>query len=136
MNRDLDHLIDLEEVNWKQKSQVLWLKDGDRCTKFFHQVANSISHLEVDREVVKDPADISKKIVSFFTTLYEEPLSWRPSLDGLEFDTILGEDADWLEKPFEEEEVSGVVHCLNREKALGLDGFSLVFYQSFWDVIK
>lgn len=52
---------------------------------------NNISCLEVDGVVVEDLADFSAKIVSFYTFLYEELFSWRPSLDGLEFDTIL----DW-----------------------------------------
>lgn len=43
--RELDHIIDLEEVNWRQKSQALWLKDGDKCTKCFHSVANSMGSL-------------------------------------------------------------------------------------------
>lgn len=49
---------------------------------------------------------------------------------------VLREDAFWLERPFEEEDVSGVVRGLNGDKALGLDGFSLAFYQVCWDVIK
>lgn len=32
--------------------------------------------------------------------------------------------------------MSGVVRGLNGDKALGLDGFSLAFYQACWDVIK
>ena len=142
VSRELDRLIDLEEISWRQKSRALWLKDGDRCTKFFHRVTNSnrrfnsISRLEMDREMVEDPGDISTKIVSFYTSLYKEPFSWRPSLEGLEFGSISREDADWLERPFEEKEIIGVVCNLNGDKAPGPDGFSLAFYQLCWEVVK
>lgn len=33
---DLAHLIKLEETSWRQKLGSLWLKEGDRCTNFFH----------------------------------------------------------------------------------------------------
>jgi hypothetical protein len=30
-----------EEICWKQKSRIRWLKVVDKCTKFLHQIANS-----------------------------------------------------------------------------------------------
>jgi hypothetical protein len=38
---DLGRTTLLEEVSWRQKSRVLWLREGGECTKFFYRVANS-----------------------------------------------------------------------------------------------
>ena len=42
----------------------------------------------------------------------------------------------WLDGPFSEEEVRLTVFQLNKEKALGPDGFTIVEYQECWNVIK
>jgi hypothetical protein len=54
----------------------------------------------------------------------------------LSFDSIVAAKASWLERLFEEEEVRGVVKAMNGDKALGPDGFSMVFFQACWDVVK
>lgn len=37
----LDLLLDQEEVHWRQRSKIKWLKVGDRNTGFFHHHASN-----------------------------------------------------------------------------------------------
>ena len=60
----------------------------------------------------------------------------RPLLDEVFFSRISEEDATWLDRPFDEKEIFGVVHDFNADKALGLDGFTMAFFQSCWSLVK
>jgi hypothetical protein len=139
---DLEASLLQEEICWRQKSRIRWLKEGDKCTKFFHQVAsanrraNSIDSLLVNGSPTSDPDIISSHIVNYYESLFSEPMSWRPRVDNLEFEMLSLEEAARLEDPFEEREVREVINKMDRDKAPGPDGFSLAFFQDCWEVVK
>lgn len=45
-------------------------------------------------------------------------------------------EASWLEREFEEEEVRKVVKTMNGNKAPSPGGFSMMFFQACWNVVK
>ncbi|XP_042940888.1 uncharacterized protein LOC122275743 isoform X2 [Carya illinoinensis] len=142
LGEELERIILMEEISWRQKSRALWLREEDRCTKFFHRVANShrrnnnIAMLKIDSTKCREEHAIKVHIVGFYEQLLTEPMSWRPFPYGLVFDFIGESDVFRTEQAFEEEEVSEVVQKLAKDKAPGPDGFSMSFFQECWDVVK
>ena len=45
-------------------------------------------------------------------------------------------DASHLERPFSEDEIVTALYQISGEKAPGLDGFTLAFFQHCWEVVK
>ena len=61
---ELVKLVHLEETFWRKKFRVLWLKEVDNNTRFFHKIANSNRHrnfmekLEVGGTLYSSDSDI------------------------------------------------------------------------------
>ena len=82
-----------------------------------------------------DSDAISECITNFYSHLFEEEGDW-PLLDGLDFSMISEEDVLWLERPFDEEKVAGMVAGFNGDKAPGSNGFSMGFFQCCWNILN
>ena len=124
----------LEEICWRKKSRVLCIREEDRNTKFFHRIANfhrrfnSIDRLMVDGELSLDSKVIAECISRFYRQLYSEDVVNRPVLDDVEFSRIPEENAIWLDRPFDEDEVYRVIHGFNGDKTPSPNGFSMAFF--------
>ena len=90
----------------------------------------------VDGELSSDPEAIAGCISHFYRQLYAETVAHRPLLDDVEFSCISEEDVLWLDRPFDEEKVFGVISDFKCDKAPGPDGFSMAFFQSCWCILK
>jgi hypothetical protein len=139
---ELERTLLLDEVSWRQKSRIQWLKEGDKNTKFFHRTANanrrnncieSMMHGELKWETQDE---IREGIVDFYQDLYSEREAWRPVLGGVEFNSLGAEEATHIERPFSKEEVVIALKQISGEKAPGPDGFTLAFFHHCWNVVK
>ena len=128
--------------SWRQKSRMLWIKEGDNNTKFFHKMANSqrrfnhLSFLEVDGVIYEEESEMAALVVNFYKNLYQESKEWKPFMEGLEFDQIDGSERGWFERRFEKEEILLALNELARDKASGPDGFSMAFFHHCWRVVE
>ncbi|XP_020420593.1 uncharacterized protein LOC18774736 [Prunus persica] len=136
-------LVHKEEVKWRQRGKIQWARDGDSNTKFFHRIAsgrrkrNFIQKLEVAGDgVVVSEGEIELEIINFFKNLYSSNAEAGWCLEGLNWNAISVEEAEWLERPFEEEEVKRAVFDCGIDKSPGPDGFSMLLFQSCWDIVK
>lgn len=141
LKNELESLLLKEEISWKQKSRVQWLKEGDKNTKFFHRSAtahrtvNQIRKITLDGDLLEDKAVIQEGIVGSYRRLYAENGDWRPNLDGVFFTSLEQEDRTMLEQIFLEEVLSAL-RSMEGDKAPSPDGFSMAFLQQCWEVIK
>ena len=89
---------------------------------------NGIESLMVNGILSSNQGMIADCITHFFMNLYFEHQVVRPFPDVLVFPMISGDNADWLERPFEEAEIFDVVQRFHGDKSLGLDGFPMAFF--------
>ena len=125
----------MEEISWGRKSREMWLKEGDKNTRFFHKMANSnrmrncLKKIKVNGIWLSEDQEIQRGVVRAYQNLLPDPGGWHPSMNCLEFDRIGVEEAAKLEETFSVEEVFLALSELNGDKAPGLDGFPLAFWQ-------
>ncbi|XP_021912512.1 uncharacterized protein LOC110826216 [Carica papaya] len=130
-------VMNLEVVSSRQKAREKWLKEGDRNTRYFHYLANFhrknnyVEKLCCNGELVRGKESMRRGAKQFFQHLYSEDEFRRPNLNNLYFRRLGDESRNGLEAAFTEEEIKGCLDECNGEKAPGLDGFNMKFYQVF-----
>jgi hypothetical protein len=142
---ELESILNMEEMKARQRSRERRVKEGDRNTAYFQAVANQrnrkqrISCFETTEGLIEDNELMLNHDVDFYKKLFEaEPDS------GVKLDENFWEEEDkitilensLLEAPFTEQEIRIAVFDSYSDGAPSPDGFSFMFYQSFWDLIK
>lgn len=84
---------------------------------------------------MENDEDIRKHVEEFFRNLYTNNRPLRPKVDGLNMPHLREGQAEWLDRPFDEE-VKKVVRLLDGDMAPSPNGFTLAFYKTCWEVIQ
>lgn len=136
----------------KERSKYHWVKDWDKSTKFFHGMALGrlrgirISSFPDEGSRLESRDDIMRHILGYFIALYAKEdwnkpsldnlASWnKPSLDYVSFASISVDSATCLKIEFLVEKVKGPFFNFGGNKPPGTNGFPLIFFQHFWDVL-
>ena len=75
-------------------------------------------------------------IVQNFQQLLTEEPGWKADIEGLHLQSLNSSEADGLEVPFTEEEIHSALLDMNGDKAPRPDGFTVAFWQFYWDFVK
>eukprot|EP00253_Pinus_taeda_P022431 PITA_22431 len=124
-----------EEVLWRQKSRIRWLREGEKNTKFFHKstvqrrMRNQISQVTNGQgEKVETQEGIEQEFVHYFREMSKEPnINRAEAIDNITRhipQLITEEQNTLLLKPISLQEVETAVNSLKAGKAPGPDGFT------------
>ena len=144
--RGITHDIhSLSHVNtsfsWKQ-SRLLWLKDEDANSKYFHSVLssrrrhNAIVSLMVNDSLVEEVQPIRQAVFSHFRDHFVSSNISRPGVENLAFKNLSYVEGNGLIKPFSVDEVKTAICDCENDKSPGPYGVHFGFIKEFWEVVK
>lgn len=132
----------LESIN-KQKSRELWLKIGDRNSKFFH---TSILVWRRRNNILEILDNLSWKIeqsdiANYFGQKFEELFSSSHPLIPQDMENLfpknIGEEEnrELIKIPLDDK-IKETIWSLHPLQSLGPDVFPSIFYRSHWEIVK
>eukprot|EP00253_Pinus_taeda_P017747 PITA_17747 len=140
-------LLKMEESSWHLKSRALWLRLGDRNTKFFHRYANHRREINAIWRIsdgnggfLYSQQDITNAALAHFKSQYSRGngCAIHDILWGIEiFPTMFNDKSnDSIYQPITEEELHGILKAFNKDKCPGPDGWTIEFFLCFFDILK
>jgi exonuclease III len=141
--KELDDLLEKEEMWWSQRSRALWLTHGDKNTRFFHQKAshrnkrNKIENIKDNQGVIHHDQDkIEEIFLSHFQQLFTSQTTHLvPETTQLVKNRLTTDMTEHLSKDFTADEVFATIKDLKSLAAPGPDGLPAKFYHNYWDIV-
>ncbi|XP_050252314.1 uncharacterized protein LOC126698852 [Quercus robur] len=130
IRKEINDLLDCEEIMWQQRSKVQWMGLRDRNTRYFHTKAserkkkNTISKILDERGMWRESAlEIAEVAVSYFEKLYRtsNPDKIAEVVEAID-PKVSAEMNQSLIKQFTREEVEAALKQMHPSKSPGPDG--------------
>ena len=100
---ELATVLQMDEISWRQNSRALWLREGERNTKFFHRTANLctkfnfISAVMIEGNRYETIENMKSSIHGLYKELFSKTEPWRPKVYGLSLASLPASARDVLE---------------------------------------
>jgi hypothetical protein len=144
ISKEIEDLLELEELYWAQRSRINWLQYSDKNTAYFHNSVNArkqknkIKKLQnPDGASVEGPTYPNLMISNYFSGLFStEVYDMDPELLDKINPRVTVEMNDKLRKPFDAAEVKKkVLFSIGDIKAPGSDCLHAIFFKKCWHVL-
>jgi hypothetical protein len=137
IEKDLKIYMEQEEIKWRKRAKMDWLKHGDRNSKFFHacasqrQKTNKIEQVHDENgEVWEIQEGIGGAFENYFSQLFTAggTSNYVDCFKGVEV-RVSEAMNESLMRPFTTDEVHSALFQMAPLKAPELDGFNAGFFQ-------
>jgi hypothetical protein len=143
LQQEIDHLLEMEDIWWKQRAKRTWYQHGDRNTQFFHAWATQRRmmnrlHKVQDEEGAwwSEQEDMGAAFSQYFQNLFtskgsvglEECIKVVPT-------RVTPPKNEELLREFTDDEVDRALFQMHPVRAPGPDGFGVCFFQKHWETI-
>ncbi|KAL6570158.1 hypothetical protein OROMI_014672 [Orobanche minor] len=143
MNANLTLTLSMEEDFWKQKANMKWMLEGERNSKFFHNLVkkkrqkNFLHCIRDNGCLIPNPEDIHVSAVNYFSKCFGEQMPILDEIDpNLVPKIITHEQNNMLCVTPTIDEIRSCVFDMEGDSVAGPDGFGIRFFQICWDIIS
>ncbi|GKE43049.1 hypothetical protein Tco_1470333 [Tanacetum coccineum] len=126
-----------------QKAKVKWLSEGDKNTRYFHNVVKSRRNLNIIVRIFDEHGNWfdGDKVPNQFVKHFEKFLSNNGDIDQIDSEGLFNKkltkrEADFMVRDVSDIVVKDTIFGIGDDKAPGPDGFTTTFFKKSWDIVR